>query len=181
MGANTAALGRPGSPAYTVAMRQKEVERKFLVKDDAWRAGAQGLSIRQGYLCVGPPVAVRVRIVGNKAQLNIKKATLAVTRDEFEYSIPLEHGETLLRSLCEGHIIEKTRYKVPFGGLTWEVDEFHGANDGLVVAELELHDERQPFAKPPWLGEEVSHDPRYLNTSLSRNPYSQWPTKGSSE
>jgi len=152
----------------------KEIERKFLVADELWRAGAQGTSCRQGYLAVGPPVAVRVRIMGGKATVNIKKATLDITRDEFEYEIPRADADRILDGLCVGHIIEKMRHKIAYGGLTWEVDEFEGANKGLVVAEVELNREDQPFEKPPWLGPEVSGDPRYFNANLTLRPYSTW-------
>ena len=151
-----------------------EIERKFLVKDDTWREGAQGVRCRQGYMAGGPPVAVRVRIMGGVATLNIKKATVDITRDEFEYTIPLEDAEALLAGLCKGYPIEKTRYKVSFEGMLWEIDVFEGANEGLVVAEVELDDVDQYFDKPPWAGEEVSHDPRYLNTQLSRWPFAEW-------
>jgi adenylate cyclase len=151
-----------------------EIERKFLVCNDTWRDGEDGKSLRQGYLCLGPPVAVRVRVGGGEAILNVKKATVALTRNEFEYAIPLGDGEALLAGLCTGFVIEKTRYKVNYAGNGWEVDVFHGANEGLIVAELELDSEDQPFEKPPWAGEEVSHDPRYLNTHLSQRPYSSW-------
>ncbi len=154
-----------------------EIERKFLVIDDSWRTGVRGVSCRQGYLCVGPPVAVRVRIMNGRGTLNIKKATLDITRDEFEYPIPIEDAEKLLADLCEGYAIEKTRHKTVFAGATWEIDEFHGENRGLVVAEIELSAPDQPFERPPWLGDEVSGDPRYLNSSLSRRPYSQWPER----
>ncbi len=153
-----------------------EIERKFLVHGGAWRAGAEGQPCRQGYLCVGPPVAVRVRIMNGRAMLNAKKATLDLTRDEFEYPIPLDDAEAILAGLCMGWPIEKTRYKVRFEGHLWEVDEFLGANEGLVVAEIELASESEAFVPPPWLGEEVSADPRYLNSSLALYPYSQWAT-----
>jgi adenylate cyclase len=152
----------------------KEIERKFLVRDTSWKEGAKGVPYRQGYLAVGPPVAVRVRIAGGKALLNVKRATLDISRDEFEYQIPLEDAEAMLDGLCEGLLIEKMRYKVIYAGVLWEIDVFEGANEGLVVAEIELSDPEQHFEHPPWLGEEVSGDPRYLNTSLSRFPYSQW-------
>lgn len=158
----------------------KEIERKFLVVGNAWRENARGVSCRQGYLCVGPPVAVRARIMGGRATLNIKKATLDIARDEFEYPIPTEDAEVLLESLCEGCLIEKTRYQVAFEGNSWEIDEFHGHNAGLVVAEIELEDPDQPFARPPWLGVEVSGDPRYLNSSLAGCPYCQWPDRSPS-
>ena len=151
-----------------------EIERKFLVIDDSWRKNAEpGLPARQGYLCVGPPVAVRVRIMGGRATINVKAATLDITRKDFEYSIPLEDAEEVL-ALCAGRCVEKTRYRVPFGDLTWEVDVFEGPNEGLIVAEIELDDADQYFDKPPWAGEEVSHDPRYLNTHLSCRPFAAW-------
>lgn len=151
-----------------------EVERKFLVTGDSWRANAAAASCRQGYLAVGPPVAVRVRIMGGKATLNVKKATLDIVRDEFEYEIPEHDAEEMLNNLCEGYPIEKTRYRIEYGGKTWEIDEFGGANSGLVVAEIELDRPDELFLTPPWLGAEVSGDPRYLNSSLSRRPYSLW-------
>ena len=151
-----------------------EIERKFLVTDGSWREGAEGIAYRQGYMATGPPVAVRARIMGAKAVITIKKATVDIARDEFEYAIPLADAEAILARLCTGHIIEKTRYKVPFDGLVWEVDVFEGANAGLIVAEVELEDVAQFFGKPPWAGEEVSHDPRYLNSNLSKRPYTDW-------
>jgi adenylate cyclase len=154
----------------------QEIERKFLVTGDGWRAGASpGADIRQGYMAVGPPVAVRVRLSDGAAILNIKKATLAITRSEYEYPIPASDAEEFLAGLCQGAVIEKTRYKVPGDAVTWEVDVFHGANEGLVVAEVELASENQAFARPAWLGPEVSGDPRYLNTSLCLSPYRDWP------
>jgi adenylate cyclase len=152
----------------------KEIERKFLVNDMTWRDGAIGTEYWQGYLCLGPPVAVRVRVSQDKAVLNIKRATMNITRDEFEYAIPLQEGRDILDHLCEGYLIHKTRYEVDFDGHVWEIDVFHGHNEGLVVAELELQAEDEPFARPPWLGEEVSHDRRYLNASLARYPYVEW-------
>ena len=147
-----------------------EIERKFLVRDDSWRPAATGVIMRQGYLAVGPPASVRVRITGEKADLNIKKSTLAIARAEYEYSIPLSDAEELLAGLCEDHIIEKIRFRIEHAGMTWEVDEFLGANAGLVVAEIELEHEHQTFERPPWLAEEVSGDARYFNSSLSRAP-----------
>lgn len=152
-----------------------EIERKFLVKDDSWRTPDLARTpIRQGYLAVGPPAAVRVRIAGDKAILNIKSAVINITRLEFEYPVPLDDAREILESVCDGRIVHKTRFLVDHAGMTWEVDVFEGANQGLVVAELELESEDQPFEKPPWLGDEVSGDPRYLNTHLSRHPYTEW-------
>ncbi|MFO7974674.1 MAG: CYTH domain-containing protein [Candidatus Hydrogenedentota bacterium] len=153
----------------------KEIERKFLVKNDSWREPAsEGVSILQGYITTGPPIAVRVRIAGNKANLNLKKSTVDIVRDEFEYAIPSDEAAQLLGHFCVGHIIEKRRYEVVYNGCTWEIDVFEGANEGLVVAELELGSEDQVFDVPPWIGEEVSSDPRYLNTNLSMHPYREW-------
>jgi len=155
-----------------------EIERKFLVIDDSWRKNSVGVFYRQGYLAVGPPVAVRVRVAGAKALLNIKKATLDIARAEFEYAIPAEDAESMLAELCEGSLIEKTRYKIPFAGHLWEVDEFHGENAGLIVAEIELTRADESFERPPWVGNEVSNDPRYLNACLARRPFSRWSKEG---
>lgn len=151
-----------------------EIERKFLVTNDAWRDGAEGERYRQGYLTPGPPAAVRVRIAGSKAFLNIKEATTRIHRQEFEYEIPLDHAHALLDRLCAGHVIEKTRYRVPYGGRIWEIDVFEGVNEGLVVAEVELDDENAAVDLPPWVGEEVSSDIRYFNSSLALHPYQEW-------
>ena len=152
----------------------KEIERKFLVKDESWRIGARGVRCRQGYLALGKRATVRVRVMSGAAMLSIKGARRGLTRDEFEYAIDLEDAEQILAGMCLGDIIDKTRYPVVLGALTWEIDEFHGANQGLVVAEVELTHEDQPFERPPWLGEEVSHDPRYLNARLVQHPYAAW-------
>ncbi|HEO72315.1 MAG TPA: CYTH domain-containing protein [Candidatus Hydrogenedentes bacterium] len=151
-----------------------EVERKFLVANDLWRRGARGVSCTQGYLAPGPPAAIRVRIMGDKATLNIKSATMDVTRDEFEYAIPLADARHILEALCTGHLIEKTRYRVDHGGFAWDVDVFGGVNEGLIVAEIELEHAEQPFDRPSWLGSEVSDDPRYFNSNLTQHPYAVW-------
>jgi len=151
-----------------------EIERKFLVINETWRNASPGTTYRQGYLAFGPPVAVRVRLAGEKATLNIKQATLDITRNEFEYPIPREDADFLLAKCCQGTIIEKVRHRVSFGGFTWEVDEFHGANAGLLIAEIEIEHPNQDFPRPPWIGAEVSGDPRYLNTSLAQRPFSTW-------
>jgi adenylate cyclase len=152
-----------------------EIERKFLVKSHAWRSDDPGKPIRQGYISLLERRAVRVRVAGSKAVLNIKAVhDDLIHRDEFEYEIPIEDGEALLARHCTGAIIEKVRYRVPLDGHVWEIDEFSGANAGLVVAEIELSAANEPFGKPAWLGEEVSHDPRYLNTYLCTHPYTTW-------
>ncbi|HPO11857.1 MAG TPA: CYTH domain-containing protein [Candidatus Hydrogenedentes bacterium] len=152
----------------------KEIERKFLVKDDRWRSGACGMECSQGYLAAGPPVSVRVRIMDDRAVLTIKKGVASIVRDEYEYSIPLGDAQCMLAELCEGCPIEKTRYIVMHEGHKWEIDVFHGHNEGLIVAEVELQEEEEPFVKPPWLGEEVSGDPRYLNSHLTKHPFRLW-------
>ena len=151
-----------------------EIERKFLVADDRWRDGAEGIHFRQGYLSTAEERNVRVRIRGDRALLTVKGRGEGLVRLEFEYEIPLADARQLLDELCERPLIEKVRYRVPFGGLTWEVDEFEGDNAGLIVAEVELEDEAQEIELPPWVGEEVSADPRYLNANLVRRPYGSW-------
>ncbi len=152
-----------------------EIERKFLVTNDNWReAVSVALPIKQGYLVGGKEASVRVRLQGDKANLNIKSATLGVRRQEFEYAIPLEEAEIILTTLCQRPIIEKTRYLVSYANKQWEIDVFEGENAGLIVAEIELHDEAEQFDHPPWLGEEVSDDPRYYNSCLSQHPYKDW-------
>ena len=117
---------------------------------------------------------MRVRSEGDRAYINIKGATVGATRAEFEYEIPLQDAEELLNELCQKPLIEKTRYKIENGGHTWEIDEFFGDNQGLIVAEIELNSEDQDFEKPDWVGEEVTHDPRYFNANLNKHPFSQW-------
>ncbi len=145
-----------------------EIERKFLVAGDGWRAEAMGpgVPLRQGYLHAGTPV-VRVRLVGEAGFLTIKGPGL-LSRAEFEYPIPAAEAAELLRSLCPPPVIEKTRTRVRHDGLVWEVDEFAGHLAGLVLAEVELARADQVFARPDWLGREVTEDPRYQNAALSR-------------
>ena len=149
-----------------------EIERKFLVQGTQWRNDT-GVRFSQGYLNRDKERTVRVRLAGRKAFLTIKGVTRGPSRTEFEYEIPMEDAEQLLK-LCDGPIIEKTRYRIVHQGSTWEVDEFLGENAGLVIAEIELTSEDQPFSRPPWLGEEVTHDRRYYNSNLAGHPYSQW-------
>jgi adenylate cyclase len=152
-----------------------EIERKFLLKNDSWRDGADaGTRFRQGYLIGSERASVRVRIEGEGANLNIKSATLGIQRQEYEYPIPLADAKELLDTLCEQPQIEKTRYRVPYGDHVWEVDVFAGANAGLVVAEVELGAEHEVFAMPPWAGAAVSHDTRYYNVCLVQHPFCDW-------
>lgn len=152
----------------------KEIERKFLVKGDAWRSLGKGTSYRQGYLNSVKERTVRIRTINDKAFLTIKGLTVGATRSEYEYEIPLADCNAMLDTLAEKPIIEKKRYKVPFAGLTWEIDEFFGENAGLIVAEVELASEGQAIDKPEWVGEEVSADPRYFNSNLIKHPYTRW-------
>jgi adenylate cyclase len=152
----------------------KEIERKFLVVGEGWKHGATGVAYRQGYLSTVKERTVRIRTVGDKGFLTVKGITVGVSRSEFEYSIPTEDANALLNDLCERPLIEKTRYKIPHGDLTWEIDEFFGENQGLIVAEVELRDEHQTIDRPSWLGQEVSGDPRYFNSNLIKTPYTRW-------
>ena len=153
----------------------KEIERKFLVVSDEWREGAVGIHYRQGYLNSAKERIVRLRIINEKAFLTVKGLTRGCTRLEFEYAIRYDDCVKMLDELAEKPIIEKTRYKIPAGnGLIWEIDEFHGANEGLVIAEIEVPSENAPFKKPEWIGEEVSSDPRYFNSNLVTHPYTTW-------
>lgn len=152
----------------------REIERKFLLKNDSWRTSVEhSRPLRQGYLCGNERASVRVRIAGEDANLNVKSATLGVERLEFEYPVPVEDARALLSDLA-GMVVEKTRHEIRVGGHRWEIDEFVGDNAGLVVAEIELEDADESFDRPDWLGEEVSEDPRYYNTELARHPYSRW-------
>lgn len=151
-----------------------EIERKFLVKGDEWRSLATGVVYRQGYIPTAKPTSVRIRVVGEQAYLTLKGATTGTVRAEFEYPIPLEDAIEMLETLCDRPFIKKTRYQIPQGDLIWEVDEFEGENQGLIVAEVELSDENQALELPNWIGEEVSHDARYFNVNLVKHPFSQW-------
>lgn len=152
-----------------------EIERKFLVDRDAWHPDpAQGKRYRQGYLSNDPARIVRVRIAGDQAFLTIKGVTTGIERLEFEYPIPVADADQLLSDLCIHPLIEKIRYRVPWGGHVWEVDVFEGDNAGLIVAEIELPGHDTPFSKPAWVGQEVSADPRYFNAALITHPFSQW-------
>lgn len=152
-----------------------EIERKFLVTGDAWRE-AGGELLVQGYLSRDKDCTVRVRIAGEQAFLTIKGKTEGASRQEFEYPVPLADAESLM-ALCQGPVIRKTRRRIPLGKHVWEVDEFFGDNAGLVVAEIELKSADEDFARPDWLGQEVTHDARYYNSALSELPYTRWPER----
>ncbi len=149
-----------------------EIERKFLVVGDSWRA-APAVFFSQGYLSRDKARTVRVRIAGEQAFLTIKGVSVGASRAEFEYPIPLWDARELL-ALCEQPLIEKNRRQILYQGFVWEVDEFLGENLGLVVAEIELPSEDTDFARPDWVGEEVTADERYFNSNLSRTPFTRW-------
>lgn len=151
----------------------QEIERKFLVRSDEWKAMAEATRYRQGYLSTVKERTVRVRTIDDRGFLTIKGVNQGLTRAEFEYDIPLEDANSLLE-LCEKPLIEKNRTRIAIGDFVWEVDEFFGENEGLIVAEVELESESQTFEKPFWIGEEVSGDPRYFNSNLAKNPFSSW-------
>jgi adenylate cyclase len=153
----------------------KEIERKFLVRKDLWYALKKpaGEDILQGYLLSDPQKVVRVRTKGEAGYLTIKGPVEQMTRAEFEYRIPFNDAKEIL-NLCQSINIEKTRYTFTHEGHTWEVDEFFGANDGLIIAEIELNDEQEPFHHPSWLGEEVTQDMRYYNSYIAEHPFNSW-------
>jgi adenylate cyclase len=153
----------------------QEIERKYRVMGDGWRAHGAGVPYRQGYLSTVAERAVRVRLVRDKGWLTIKGITVGATRAEYEYEIPANEASEMLDNLCERPLIEKTRYRIEYQGLTWEVDEFDGDNAGLIIAEVELDEEQQAIVLPDWVGEEVTGDPRFYNSNLIANPYTTWP------
>ena len=155
-------------------MKQQEIERKFLVTGDGWRGLGEAVLFRQGYIARTQDRTVRVRVAGEKGFLTIKYRGEGIARSEFEYDIPLEEAQALLDGLAPGEIIEKLRYTFACEGSVWEVDEFLGANQGLIVAEIELESEDEAFDRPEWAGQEVTGDPRYFNSNLIRHPYTRW-------
>ena len=152
----------------------KEIERKYLINKALWQAPEKRLEIRQGYLSTVKERTVRVRRKGSKSFLTIKGANHGISRAEFEYEIPNEDALYMLENLCEKPLVEKIRYIVKFKGYVWEVDEFFGANAGLIMAECELQDANEMPEKPCWCGKEVSGDQRYYNSNLIVHPYSEW-------
>lgn len=151
-----------------------EIERKYLVNQEKWQPHHQGLLYRQGYIYTHNRSTVRVRIAGNQGFLTLKSKSEGITRSEFEYLIPVNEAEEMLELLCDRPLIEKIRYKVKINNLTWEVDQFLGENEGLILAEIELSDENQEIQLPEWVGIEVTDDYRYFNSYLAKNPYRQW-------
>jgi adenylate cyclase len=152
----------------------REIERKFLVVGDAWRASARECRpLKQGYLAIDGHTNVRVRTDGRLAWITVKGRPDGLVRPEFEYEIPAADADGLL-ALCQKRVVEKTRHLVPSGDHVWEIDEFRGRNDGLTIAEIELRREHDSFERPGWLGAEVTSDPRYLNANLARHPFAEW-------
>ena len=151
-----------------------EIERRFLLANDDWRQQASApKTLKQGYLSVEKERTIRVRIVGDKAWLTLKGYISDVSRSEFEYEIPLAHAETMMETMCPFKM-EKRRYEVKHGGFVFEIDEYSGDNAPLIVAEIELPSEDAAFAKPHWLGREITSEGKFTNAYLSRHPYSQW-------
>ncbi len=153
-----------------------ESERKFLVNGDDWRAasGAEAVCC-QGYITSEPSGAtVRVRLLGEQGFLTIKGPTQGISRPEMEYKIPSADAEYLIENLCGDRLVSKIRHTLDVNGVHWEIDEFRGANEGLILAEIELDHEDQAFEKPAWLGREVTRDDRYYNAALARRPFRAW-------
>lgn len=152
-----------------------EIERKFLVANDGWRKDIiSEIRLKQGYLANQERASVRVRIGGDKAYLNIKSATLNIRRSEFEYEVPVRDAEEMLEQVAIRPFIDKTRYRVKCGEHVWEVDLFHGENEGLIVAEIELETEDESFKMPEWVGDEVSGNAKYFNACLVKHPFCKW-------
>jgi adenylate cyclase len=151
-----------------------EIERKFLIKSDAWRSRSVGKLYRQGYVFNSTGVTVRIRIAGAQGYITLKGKVENYARPEFEYEIPLEDAQAMLDLWCYPRIVEKIRYRVPFDDVVWEVDEFQGFNQGLILAEVELNSPDQIFTLPDWVGQEVSQRDQYYNSSLALHPYSLW-------
>ena len=151
-----------------------EIERKFLVMDPRCIEGVRGERFVQGWISRTRDATVRIRIGEGRAWLTIKGRSEGISRLEFEYPIPVADAEQCMSELCDGAVIDKTRYLLPVGQHIWEVDVFGGENTGLVLAEVELSAEDEAFERPGWIGEEVSLDPRYFNSNLVKNPFSRW-------
>jgi adenylate cyclase len=152
-----------------------EIERKYLILNKDWQTNVDSkLHIVQGYLATNELSSTRIRIQNDKANINIKSATLGITRTEFEYLIPVEDAQQMIDHLCIKPVIKKTRYTVKHSSHIWEVDVFSSENEGLVVAEIELTSPDEAFDKPSWLGKEVSDEPKYYNVCLVKYPYKAW-------
>lgn len=153
-----------------------EIERKFRVTGTDWRAAASHSDrLRQGYLNDPGRCSIRVRLAADYAELNIKAAVIGTARSEYEYRIPVADAEAMLDDFCTHEPIEKIRHRVMHAGHMWEVDEFLGANAGLVIAEIELDDPDEVFERPSWVGAEVTEDYQYYNHALAKHPFNEWP------
>ncbi|MBP5427509.1 MAG: CYTH domain-containing protein [Clostridiales bacterium] len=151
-----------------------EIERKFLVLDATILNGRKGTLYRQAYIAATSHAVVRVRTVGDSAYITVKSKNEGIKRLEYEYSIPKQHAVEMMDRLCEGLLVEKKRYSIFYHGHEWVVDSFIGANEGLIIAEIELENEEELFDIPEWVGDEVTYDDRYYNVNLIKNPYSKW-------
>lgn len=150
-----------------------EIERKFLVKPKQWKPTVTGIHFCQAYIAITESAAVRIRLEGDNGYLTIKSSEPGKSREEYEYPIPLDDAQQLLR-LCPNPPIEKIRYQVKSKGHLWDVDEFKGKNEGLLIAEVELESETEKVILPDWVGQEVTEDERYYNAYLFRFPYTSW-------
>lgn len=151
-----------------------EIERKYLLADETWKTGVTGMRYTQGYITSENGRTVRVRLAGSTGFITVKGPTVNSRRLEYEYVIPEKDAREMLQSLCVKPLIDKYRYKIEYHGFIWEIDEFEGENSGLTLAEIELDSIDQPFDIPPWVGEEVTDNPRYYNASLAKFPFSKW-------
>lgn len=151
-----------------------EIERKFLLANDEWRGLDKGKRYRQGYLNKRDGATVRVRTIEDKAYLTIKGPSTNHSRLEYEYPIPIDDALEMLDALTVSAVVEKIRYTINYQGFVWEVDEFFGDNEGLIVAEIELETADQTFPTPPWIGKEVSSEARYFNANLAITPFKEW-------
>jgi len=152
-----------------------EIERKFKIHTNLWRKldKPAGDNILQGYLCSEEEKTVRVRVKNKQGTMTIKGRTINISREEYEFPVPYDIAVDMIHKLATG-IIEKIRYNIPYKGKLWEVDEFSGANAGLIIAEVELNSEEEEIELPEWVGDEVSSDPRYYNANLAKHPYQEW-------
>lgn len=153
-----------------------EIERKFLVLGDDWRRGAVGERYCQGYLCISSDTTVRIRRAGPVAYITVKGTSCGPSRPEYEYEIPVADADAMLRDHCCKPLIDKVRYTVPYGGKIWTIDVFEKLNDGLILAEVELNSEDEIICLPPWIGKEVTDDPRYRNSALVSAPLGNDPS-----
>jgi adenylate cyclase len=159
---------------HTQVIMAIEIERKYLVKDLSFKELSTGVLYKQGYLSKESMNTVRVRIIAHKGLITIKGPSTGISRSEYEFEIPINDAEEMMENMCTKPIIQKNRYTYEYKGFTWEIDEFLQENEGLVVAEIELENENQLFAKPDFIGEEVTDDYRYRNSNLVLHPYKTW-------